>query len=145
MYLSKLKIENNLLVYTVALYQESVVSSVIQATGTVEIEDGLWIGNHLKAQNGLQRVYTIPGAQPGAVCTPGFLQGQTEFQSAWVGMAAWCPVRRLVQFPAAAVLGLTWLKEVLRNVCSVPECEKKSLMGYPLLPSGRCPFKQNKK
>ena len=61
MYLSKLKIENNLLVYTVALYQESVVSSVIQATGTVEIEDGLWIGNHLKAQNGLQWVRTIPG------------------------------------------------------------------------------------
>ena len=27
--------------------------SVIQATGTVEFEDGLWIGYHLKAQNGL--------------------------------------------------------------------------------------------
>ena len=34
---------------------------VIQATGTVEFEDGLWIGNHLKARNGLQRVRTIPG------------------------------------------------------------------------------------
>ena len=30
--------------------------SVIQATGMVEFEDGLWIGNHLKTQNGLQRV-----------------------------------------------------------------------------------------
>ena len=60
--------------------------SVIQATGTVEFEDGLWIGNHLKARNGLQRFRTIPGVQPGAVRTPGFLQGQTELQSAW---SAW--------------------------------------------------------
>ena len=29
-------------------YRESVAGSVIQATGTVEFEDGLWIGNHLK-------------------------------------------------------------------------------------------------
>ena len=41
--------------------RESVAGSVIQATGTVEFEDGLWIGNHLKARNGLQRVRTIPG------------------------------------------------------------------------------------
>ena len=34
-------------------YWESMVGSVIQATGTVEFEDGLWIGNHLKPQNGL--------------------------------------------------------------------------------------------
>ena len=39
--------------------------SVIQATGTVEFEDGLWIGNHLMAQNGLQRVRTIPRVRPG--------------------------------------------------------------------------------
>ena len=51
--------------------------------------DGLWIGNHLKARNGLQRVRTIPGVRPGAVHTPGFLRGQTEFQSAWVRVAAW--------------------------------------------------------
>ena len=30
-------------------YRESVAGSVIQATGTVEFEDGLWIGNRLKA------------------------------------------------------------------------------------------------
>ena len=29
--------------------RESVAGSVIQATGMVEFEDGLWIGNHLKA------------------------------------------------------------------------------------------------
>ena len=29
--------------------RESVAGSVIQTTGTVEFEDGLWIGNHLKA------------------------------------------------------------------------------------------------
>ena len=69
--------------------RESVAGSVIQATGTVEFEDGLWIGNHLKARNGLQRVRTIPGVRPGAVRTPGFLRGQTEFQSAWVRVAAW--------------------------------------------------------
>ena len=63
--------------------------SVIQATGMLEFEDGLWIGNHLKARNGLQRVRTIPGVQPGAVVTPGFLPVQTEFQSAWVHVAAW--------------------------------------------------------
>ena len=58
--------------------------SVIQATGLVEFEDGLWIGNHLKAQNGLQRVCTIPRVQTEAVRTTWFLQGQTEFQYAWV-------------------------------------------------------------
>ena len=87
--------------------RESVAGSVIQATGTVEFEDGLWIGNHLKARNGLQRVRTIPGVQPGAVRTPGFLRGQTEFQSAWVCVAAWCQARRRVRFPASVVLGST--------------------------------------
>ena len=62
--------------------------SVIQATGKAEFEDGLWIGNPLKARNGLQKVCTIPGDQPGTVPTPVFLQGQTEFQSAWVRVAA---------------------------------------------------------
>ena len=46
------------------MYRGSVAGSVIQATGTVEFEDGLWMGNHLKAQNGLQRVCTIPGVRP---------------------------------------------------------------------------------
>ena len=92
------------------------MGSVIQATGTVEFEDGLWIGNHLKAQNSLQRVRTIPEVQLGAVRTPGFLKGQTEFQSAWVRMAAWCLARRQVRSPAAAVLGLTWLREVVTFV-----------------------------
>ena len=40
------------------MHRESVAGSVIQATGTVEFEDGLWIGNHLKARNGLQRGLT---------------------------------------------------------------------------------------
>ena len=53
--------------------------SVIQATGMVEFEDGLWIGNHLKAQNGLQRVCTILAVLFVAMCTPRFLHGQTEF------------------------------------------------------------------
>ena len=70
--------------------RESVAGSVIQATGTVDFEDGLWIGNQLKARNGLQMVDTIPGVKPGVVRTPGFHQGQTEFQSAWVHVAAWC-------------------------------------------------------
>ena len=30
---------------TITCHQESVVGSVIQATGTVEFEDGFWIGN----------------------------------------------------------------------------------------------------
>ena len=71
--------------------------SVIQANGMVEFEDILCIGNHLKAQNGLQRVCTIPRALPaGEVCTTKFLQAQTEFQSAWVRVAAWCQARCLV-------------------------------------------------
>ena len=72
--------------------RESVVGSVIQATGTVEFEDGLGIANYLKAQNGLQRVCTIPGVS-GMVHTPGFHWGQTEFIPAWVCMAAWCQAR----------------------------------------------------
>ena len=60
------------------------MGSVIQATGMMEFEDGSWIGNHLKAQNGLQRVRTIPWVQPGVVHKPRFLPGQTEFQSARV-------------------------------------------------------------
>ena len=35
-------------------YRESVAGSVIQATGTVEFEDGLWIGNQIMTRNGLQ-------------------------------------------------------------------------------------------
>ena len=93
-------------------YRESMAGSVIQATGTVKFEDGLWIGNHLKARNGLQRVRIIPGVQPGAVRTPGFIRGQTEFQSAWVRVAAWCWARRRVRFLVAVVLGLTWPREV---------------------------------
>ena len=45
----------------ICICRESVVGSVIQATETVDLEDSLWIGNHLKAGNGLQRVHTIPG------------------------------------------------------------------------------------
>ena len=70
--------------------------SVIQATGSVEFEDGLWIRNHLMAQNGLQKVHNIPGVQPGAVFTTGFLRGQTEFQLAWVWGAVWCQARRQI-------------------------------------------------
>ena len=68
------------------IVKQSVLNNFLTS---VEFEDGLWIGNHLKARNGLQRVHTIPGVQPGAVRTPGFLRGQTEFQSAWVRVAAW--------------------------------------------------------
>ena len=57
------------------------MGSVVQATRMVEFEDGLWIGNQLKARNGLQRVRTIPRVQPGAVRTTGF-------QSAWVCVMA---------------------------------------------------------
>jgi len=86
--------------------------SVIQATGTVLFWDGLWIGNHLKGQNGLQRVFTLSGVPPEAACTPGFLRGQTEFQSASVRVAAWCQARRQVRFLVAVVLGLTRPREV---------------------------------
>ena len=42
------KVKNN-----TTIYQETMTGNVIQATGMVEFEDGLWIGNCLKAQNGL--------------------------------------------------------------------------------------------
>ena len=59
------------------------------------------------------RVHTIiPGDQPGAVRTPGSSWGQTEFQSAWVRVAAWCQARHQVQFLAATVLGLTRPREI---------------------------------
>ena len=53
--------------------------SVIQGTGTVKFEDGFWIGNWLKAHNGLQRVGTIPRVLPGVLCTHKLLQGQNNF------------------------------------------------------------------
>ena len=118
--------------------RESVAGSVIQATGT-----GLWIGNHLKARNSLQRVCTIPRCvhtqcvHTQCVHTqvpPG--GGQTELQSAWVCLAAWCQARYCVRF----------LAQGSRNVCSVPICEAKSLMGYPLPSFRKAPIqsKQNK-
>ena len=42
--------------------RESMAGFVIQTTRIMEFEDGLWIGNHLKAQNGLQRAPIIPEA-----------------------------------------------------------------------------------
>ena len=63
--------------------------SVIQAIGRVEFEEGLLIVNQLKAQNDLQRVCTTPKILPRAVYKPRFVQGQTEFQSAVVRVAAW--------------------------------------------------------
>ena len=51
---------------------ESMADSVIQATGTVEFEDGLSIRNHLEAQNEV-----LPAA---VESTSRFLRGQTEFQ-----------------------------------------------------------------
>ena len=81
MVLLKIKLDSVLCfapVYLAVPYQESVTGSVIQATRMVEFKYGLWMGNHLKVSNGLQRVRTIPGV----VSRPVLLQGQTEFQSA---------------------------------------------------------------
>ena len=72
---------------------------------TVKFEDGLWIGNRIKAQNGLQRIRTIHEVLPGVVCTSRFFWGLTEYQSAWVHIPAWCRAMQWVQFLAAAVLG----------------------------------------
>ena len=36
------------------------VRSIVHASERVKFEDDLWIGNQLKAQNGLQRVCTKP-------------------------------------------------------------------------------------
>ena len=41
--------------------QESVADFVIQATRTMEFEDGVWIGNQLKAQNGLLTAALVLG------------------------------------------------------------------------------------
>ena len=82
-------------------FDESVTGSVIQATGTMELEDGLWIWNHLKARNGLQcdPHYTW-GSTRGSVSTHLIPLGT---KSAWVHMAAWYQARRRVWFPAATV------------------------------------------
>ena len=50
--------------------------SVIQATGTVEFEAGLWIGIYLNAQNDLQSVRTIPGVHQGQGAQPGASGGR---------------------------------------------------------------------
>ena len=50
--------------------REPLAGFIIQATEMVEYEDGLEIGNQLKAQNGLQRVYTTPwGSTRGSLHT----------------------------------------------------------------------------
>ena len=51
-------------------YWESVLFSVMKAKGKVALEDGIWIGNQLRVQNGLQRVGTIPVLLPVAVANP---------------------------------------------------------------------------
>ena len=68
----------------------------------VEFEDGLWIVNHLKARNDLQRVCTIPRVQPEAVHT----------LNSNLPRSAWLPYVRQVRFLAAAVLGLTQPREI---------------------------------
>ena len=52
------------------VFLDSVVGSVIQATEMVEFEDYFLIGNHLKAQNSMQRVQAIPKIPTGVFCTP---------------------------------------------------------------------------
>ena len=56
-----------------------------------------------KTQNDLQRVCTIPEVRLGSVCITGLLWDQTEFQSAWVCVAAWFQARGQVWFLSAAV------------------------------------------
>ena len=56
--------------------------AVIQAAGRTEFEDGLWIGDPLRAQNGLNGGRTIPRVQPKPLCT------FRSFQSAEVCEAA---------------------------------------------------------
>ena len=105
--------KNPLNISTRDYWKSLAACSVIQGTGKVECEDGLRIGNYLKALNGLQRVHTIPGVWSGAVPTPRFLQGQTEFQSSWVCVAPWCQSRRWVWFPIGAYL---IVKGILREI-----------------------------
>ena len=42
----------------------------------MEFVDVLWIGNNLKAPNGMQRVHNVSVALPGVASTPRFLQGR---------------------------------------------------------------------
>ena len=55
------------------------VGSVIKVPGMVKFEDVLWIGNHLKSQNGLQKVFTIHGFKPGSVRTTRLHRGQIGY------------------------------------------------------------------
>ena len=50
--------------------------SVIQATGTVEFEDGLWIGNHLKAQMACRGYALYLGFDQGRCTHPGSSGGR---------------------------------------------------------------------
>ena len=76
-------------------------------------------------------------------CTPRFLLKQTEFQSAWVCMAAWCRARGRIWLLAATVLGLTRPREEECLFCF--RTWDKIPNGIPtFLPSVRRPFKQNK-
>ena len=54
--------------------KKSLVGFVIQATGMEEFNDGLWIGNQLKAKNALQMVRTNPRTLLGSVYTENALE-----------------------------------------------------------------------
>ena len=104
--------------------------------------------NQLKARNGLQRVRTTPGVQPGAVLTPRFVRGRLNsnlLRSEWLhgvepgpGFDSQQPQRKdlnlpreggmLVQFP-----GLTWKGALPLTLAPNTRREAKSvMMGYPL-------------
>ena len=52
-----------------SFYRESVADSVIQATGKEEFEDGLWIGNQLKAGNPAEGLHYTWGSTRGGAHT----------------------------------------------------------------------------
>ena len=61
--------------------------SVIQATGTVEFEDGLWIGNHLRLEMACRGSALYLGLNQGRCAHPGSSGGRLNSNlpgSAWL-------------------------------------------------------------
>ena len=105
----------------------------------MKLEDGLWIEIRLKAQNGLQRVGTIPGAYPGAVhCSSHTQVPQGED---WIPICL-CPCGCLASsqvsgsIPCSRSVRIDPVKGS-RDDSSVSGHEAKSLIGYPLPSFGK--------
>ena len=117
--------------------------SVIQANGRVEYGEGLWIGNYLKAGNGLQRVRNFLGFDQGQCVHPDSSEGRLNSN---LLVSAWpLGVKPGDNFNYLQPQWWDWPGQGKYECVFCSAKWGKINNGIPtFLPSGRGPFKQNK-